>query len=77
MIVFFYSKPVRSHVETEVICTIPHKVTLLTSGPAGSTAKHPKKGVSFFNSIPFNFDNLDVYLIRPLLLDCNNIDIIF
>merc|ERR1712038_1681859 len=38
------AKPARSHIETEVVCTIPHKITLLASGPQDSTAKHPKKG---------------------------------
>ena len=43
---YIISKPARSHIETEVVCTIPHKLTLLASGPLDSTAKHPKKGVS-------------------------------
>ena len=47
----FPRKPVRSHVETEVICSIPHKITLRASGPEESTAKHPKKGVSYIRLI--------------------------
>ena len=43
----------RSHVETEVICSIPHKITLRASGPEESTAKHPKKGVSYIRFIYF------------------------
>ena len=51
-ILVLYRKPARSHIETEVVCTIPHKVTLLASGAQDSTAKHPKKGVRFnFNVI--------------------------
>jgi len=38
------AKPQRNHIETEVICSIPHKVSLLASGPQESSAKHPKKG---------------------------------
>ena len=32
--------------ETEVVCSIPHKVSLLATGAQDNTAKHPKKGVS-------------------------------
>ena len=38
-------KPQRNQVETEVVCSIPHKVSLLATGSQESTAKHPKKGV--------------------------------
>ena len=37
----------RSHIETEVVCSIPHKINLLASGAQDGVAKHPKKGVSF------------------------------
>ena len=32
--------------ETEVVCSLPHKVSLLATGAQDNTAKHPKKGVS-------------------------------
>ena len=32
--------------ETEEVCSIPHKVSLLATGAQDNTAKHPKKGVS-------------------------------
>ena len=58
----FPRKPVRSHVETEVICSIPHKITLRASGPEESTAKHPKKGVSYIRLIYFQL--LSYHLIQ-------------
>ena len=41
-----FRKPQRNHMETEVVCSIPHKVSLLATGAQDNTAKHPKKGVS-------------------------------
>jgi len=38
------AKPQRNHIETEVVCSIPHKVSLLATGAQDNTAKHPKKG---------------------------------
>ena len=45
-VVPIFRVPQRNHVETEVVCSIPHKVSLLATGSQESTAKHPKKGVS-------------------------------
>ena len=47
--------PIRQHVETEVVCTVPHKLSLLASGSQETTAIHPKNGkVNYILSFPEN-----------------------
>jgi len=44
------AKPIRSHIETEVVCSIPHKISLLASGAQDNVAKHPKNGFMSVNN---------------------------
>ena len=58
-VVPIFRVPQRNHVETEVVCSIPHKVSLLATGSQESTAKHPKKGVSIstiIKAVPIRID---------------------
>ena len=42
--IFYGRNPMRDHVETEVNCVLPHKLTLLATGAKDSIAIHPKSG---------------------------------